>query len=310
MTTLGCGASLQLPEVTWRLLIQQAWLVGLLQRNMRLGYGHSRITSIVFNTYRLTDGGERYLESPTTLSLPAPTSDQPSSDIASISRNGSPKEVSHPKLTRKSKGMHMLPVLRKLLSSQDKWFEIEESDDYHYPGVFHCPHPQRLGFAPDITKLPFYVEEDMHFLFNDIQLGKGKPREPRKVCFMVNGKEEELFYRIAPCGGVKRCSFEGCSYTVSTREHHSCPSHPEVSLTCSEECPVEFVYVWPEHPGDKRRWLTGIRRTDQDPADNLHNHPLHGPSKIPSKVVHDIQKKLKQDPTLKTHDIVTGKLIN
>ena len=39
---------------------------------------------------------------------------------------------------------------------------------------------------------------------------------------------------------------------------------------------------------------------------NLHNHNIHGPTKVPSKIVEDIRHTVKLDPTLKTHDLVTG----
>ncbi len=45
-------------------------------------------------------------------------------------------------------------------------------------------------------------------------------------------------------------------------------------------------------------------------ASNLHSHPLNGASKVPSKVVHDIREKVSEDPTIKTHDIITGTYIH
>ena len=41
-------------------------------------------------------------------------------------------------------------------------------------------------------------------------------------------------------------------------------------------------------------------------TENLHNHPLHQATKIPPKVISDIQKSLENDSTLKTRDIQTG----
>ena len=76
----------------------------------------------------------------------------------------------------------------------------------------------------------------------------------------------------------------------------------------SKDCPVEFVYVWPENSEDKRRWLSGIVRVGDLKSRNLHNHLINGPTKVPSKVVQDIQSAVKLDPSLKTHDIVTGKV--
>lgn len=81
-------------------------------------------------------------------------------------------------LSRKSKGVHLLPTLKELLSTKENWFEIKNTEDYHYPGKFTSSYPQRLGYSQDITKLPFCVEDDHDFLFNDIQMSKGKPRAP------------------------------------------------------------------------------------------------------------------------------------
>ncbi len=131
------------------------------------------------------------------------------------------------------------------------------------------------------SSLPFYTKEDEHFLFNDIQVSKGKLRAPRKITTIVDGKEEEVNYRIAPCGGVEWCPLEGCSYCVPNWQHRPCPQQREASLVSSGECPVEFVYVCPTRNEDKRRWLSGIVRMK---VSNLHSHPLHAPTKVPVEV--------------------------
>jgi hypothetical protein len=272
---------------------------------LQLGKCHQRITPFVFNTYQLTETGEELLTVGHQILLPCMFSMQPP---LTEMKNETKKENTGIKQQRKSKGTHLLPVLTKLLSSRDNWFIIDSSDDYYFPGKFSAPYPQRLGFAPDITTLPFYVKEDEHFLFNDIQIGKEKPRAPRKTKVNIEGKEEEMYYRIAPCGGVKHCPVEECSYTTSTREHRQCPQHSEFKLVAKNECAVEFVYVWPVDCEDKRRWISGIIRRGEMTSDNLHNHPLNQPTKVPSKVTHDIQHALELDQTLTTHEIMTGVL--
>ena len=122
----------------------------------------------------------------------------------------------------------------------------------------------------------------------------------------MDGKAEELFYKLAPCSGVKQCEVEDCSYAIPVKENKLCPDHTDSNLIVKMECPVEFVYVWPENKNDKRRWISGITRTGNLESNNLHNHSLLGPNKIPSKVVHNIQQALDLDPSLTTHDIVTG----
>ena len=107
------------------------------------------------------------------------------------------------------------------------------------------------------------VEEDKHFLLKDIQISKGKPRAPQKITIEVNHKEEEIFYRIVPCGGVKHCAVDGCSYVSKLYD---------IDLVITNECPVEFVYIWPVNISDKRRWLTGLVSRSDLQSDNLHNH--------------------------------------
>lgn len=270
---------------------------------MNLGYGPNKIKPMVFNTFSVSQAGLALLTSPGPVSLPAvpssytTTQSKPSSNTTTIAK---------PKLTRQSKGTHLLPVLTRLLSSSENWFEIKNPEDYQYPGIFNVSHPQRLGYAPDITILPFYVREDEDFLLNDIQINKKKLRQKREVTFIIDEKEELLYYRMAPCGGVKICPVKGCSYMASTKDHKSCQEHEGEQLELTGNCPVEFIYVCPVNPQDKRRWISGITRSGDLKADNLHNHPINGPSKIPSKIMHDIKQALKVDPTLKTHDILTG----
>ena len=168
---------------------------------------------------------------------------------------------------------------------------------------------QRLGFCLDITSLSFYNPEDKHFLFHDIQISKGKPRMPQKIATVVDQTEEEIYYQIVPCGGVKQCPVENCTYITSTREHQNCTNHPDKELVVQNECQVEFVYVWPENTDDNRRWLSGLLRRSDLQSSNLHNHRLNKESKVPSKVVHNIQNALEKDQTLTTHDIMTGWLL-
>lgn len=166
--TFGSGAALRLSLPSWRILIRQAWLVGLLKRNMKMGVGTGKNKAMVFNMFQLSSEGFGYIDNPYKICLPQlPEAAEPSTQQGSC--------VS--KSTRVSKGSQALPVIRNLLSDQAQWFAIENPDDYQYPGVFPHEHPKRVAYCEDITALPFYDSSNKHFMFEDIQLGKGTPQD-------------------------------------------------------------------------------------------------------------------------------------
>ena len=265
---------------------------------MKVGVGTGKNRAMVFNTFQLSSEGFGYIDNPHKICLPQlPETAEPSTQQASC--------VS--KSTRVSRGSQALPVIRNLLSDQTKWFAIENPDDYQYPGVFPYELPKRVAYCEDITALPFYDSSNKHFMFEDIQLGKGNTRATRKTTVSINGKAEEIFYKIAPCKGVKACSASGCSYVTSTRESKQCPHHQKSQLQSSGSCPVDFFYVWPTASEDNRRWIGGLVRSDDMLSDNLHNHPINPPSKIPVKVEADIRKAIQANPHLKTSEIMIGK---
>lgn len=148
---------------------------------------------------------------------------------------------------------------------------------------------------------------DPDILFTDIQLGKGKARGWRDVKNInIDGIQEDLTYRIVPCGGVKVCPEDNCEHVVPTSEIRPCPSH-KTQLVRTSNCPVEYVYIKPKDPHDNRRWLSGIDRCSDMKDNFLHNHPLHSDAKIPAKVKADITRALLKDPHLTTRDIIAGK---
>ena len=121
--------------------------------------------------------------------------------------------------------------------------------------------------------------DDVHFMWKDIQLSKGQLNKKRLISADVAGKKEEIYYSSAPCLGVKVCPHKEYDYVVSIHDKQCCPKH-NLPLERTSGCPVEFVYVHPKDPNDKRRWIGGLVRCQKDPSDNLHNHLLHGASKF------------------------------
>ena len=74
------------------------------------------------------------------------------------------------------------------MCSSERWYEITNNKDYYFPGVFDAPHPQRMGFCPDITQLPKYDTRNSHFIYAGIQFNKGIARNSHKVTTQEDGK--------------------------------------------------------------------------------------------------------------------------
>ena len=164
---------------------------------MNPGKGQNLIGHMVYNGFCITESGCAFINEPHPIPLPevkkraVPTKDN----------DDNPQ-----KATRQGKGCHILPTIRHLMSSSERWYEITNDEDYHFPGIFDAPYPQRMGFCPDITQLPKYNTRNPHVIYADIQFSKGIARNPRKVSMQVDGKDKMLWYHIVPCGGVKLCA--------------------------------------------------------------------------------------------------------
>ncbi len=74
----------------------------------------------------------------------------------------------------------------------------------------------------------------------------------------------------------------------------------------SGNCPVEFVYLWPDNEEDKRRWLAAISRLCCTEEANLHTHPVPPASKLPSQLKSDWKSAVIANPTTKTHSLMMG----
>ena len=305
LESFSCGNHFSHSIETWRTLVRQSWLMGFLKRSLAIGTGHNRRTDIVYAAYTVTTEGVKFLSEDSAQEVLLPDEIR-SSEKKEVKLNDN-KEQTTPK-ARKGRGTHILNVAKRLISDKDNWFPIKASTDYNFPGVFDSPYPQRLGYCADISKLPNYESSDPHFLYSDIQIGKGKARTTRKIQMNIDGKDETVYYRFTPCGGVKRCSMhsEGCSYVVSSGTLKLCSRHPEAVLERTSECPVDFFYIWPVDENDNRRWLTGITRSGDLQASDLHNHPHHKESKIPVKVDSDIRRAVLENPNIKSSELLTG----
>ena len=195
-----------------------------------------------------------------------------------------------------------------------------------------CSEVRRTGFPSEILKATISLEFFSFLIHRDWATVKIYPvwqttrrvtpifffqisnleKEKHEVKLDINGELESVYYRIVPCGGVKRCGqhAKGCPHVVPTFAVKPCCNHPDSPLQHSGECAVEFVYVWPEHGSDNRRWLTGILRSGDLQSNNLHTHPLHKEMKIPVKVDTDIHRAVIDNPHLKPSDLTVGMYVS
>ena len=234
------------------------------------------------------------------------------SSVATISVHGSSRIISDQtvsiKKIRLGKGSNILPVVRKLLTDQENWKKISNKCDYHFLGTFPEPSKQQLYYIPDCTLLQQASTSDHHYnIWNDIQLSKGNMNKDRLIEVEIGESKEHVFYRSAPCQGVKMCPENGCSYVAPIREKRGCKTHTQQKLIRSEECPVELVYIYPQNfKKYNRRWIGGIVRNQKDMTKNLHNHKLHRAFKICNLVKDKISNAVQSNLSLTPTDISQG----
>ena len=195
--TYGVGKQFGHSEEGWRKLIRAAWINGFLERRMIHGAGVGLSKTTTMNTIHPVLKCEEFLSSPHPVRLPELEENprQPQSSSSPV------KAVAK----RNGRGCRAKPIISALISDPEQWFEIQNSSDYQFPGVFSTEYPQRLGYCPDVTKLGLYTASNPEFMYYDIQFGKGKPRNPQRMSVTIadTGDTLEVTYRITPCAGVK-----------------------------------------------------------------------------------------------------------
>lgn len=233
--------------------IPQAWLLGLIDRVMSMRKGHNLIGSMAYNVYHPTEEGESYLQDSYEIKLPQVTScqqarisSQPGKSIMAFRIIIAFSFVDNVR-KRKGKGCQIVTTIHHLMSSSSNWFTVKDKNDYRFPGICTTPYPQRLGFCDNVSTLHCYDSHNPHFLFTDIQFGKGKACNAQKVLMNMNDTSKTVWYRVVPCGGVRICSTENCEYVTSIKETRPCELHQDKKLIRSNEkygdCPAEFVYT-------------------------------------------------------------------
>ena len=67
----GKGANFGLSMEGWRSVVRQAWVMGLLERHIRIGKGHNLVTKMVYSSYTISESGSMFLQNPHELMLPS-----------------------------------------------------------------------------------------------------------------------------------------------------------------------------------------------------------------------------------------------
>ena len=106
---------------------------------------------------------------------------------------------------RQGKCTHGLHIVRQLMADKENWNLIKSKHDYQFLGFYEKEQTQVVYYTPDAAKLYQSDNSNLHFLWDDIQLSKGKVNKDRQVMFEIGDEKVPLMYRCAPCNGVKIC---------------------------------------------------------------------------------------------------------
>lgn len=200
-----------------------------------------------------------------------------------------------------------MPIIEALLLSFERWFEVKSTKKYQYPGVFSeqedtsdpnaSQTPPRMGHVSNIQTLLHFTGENHHLLYSENQLSKGNYNDNlREVC--INGEKQNIRIRYAACKGVLECCVASCNFAGS-KAAKKCPNHPAAEMIPSGSCcPVCVVYVYPQnHVENGERWITedGVFNSTRN---NLHNHPLPKPSKVPDFVHESVKQAVRCNPSI------------
>ena len=298
-------------ENWWREFIRQCHVLGLVNKELRSIIKKNRhygIQGIICETV----SGRKCIEQDQEL-LMTRCRDEPNATRSLSKRAMATPGQNGQKRVRSGKGSHGVAVIKQMLEDEENWEIISCKGDYQFPGVFSTSKYQRAYYTTDCMSLP-QSTSNPHFLWDDIQLSKSGWNKDRRLDVEIGGKNEALMYRVSSCNGVKVCPESSCDYVVPFSAQRSCSAHPSNKLIKTKErvpCPVNFAYLYPQNVSvDNRRWLFAFVRGQSEASLSLHNHKIHGSSKVCLKVKEMISNAVQLNPSLKPSEIFKGKGIN
>ena len=82
------------------------------------------------------------------------------------------------------------------MSEKENGKTLTNKSEYQYPGVYETAQLQCVYHIDDYKTLEQSVESDPHFIWNDIQLSKGKLNKDRLLEMDVGGKKRTYLLSI------------------------------------------------------------------------------------------------------------------
>lgn len=182
------------------------------------------------------------------------------------------------------------------MKENSHWFELAKRSDYEYPGF---EQGDKIAHCKDIKKSKEFGScQRVHYMWDDCELTK-RHTSTQAIEIVIERQKTKVNIKMAYCEGVKKCAFDGCSYTVTNRQRLSkCKDHDSHPLISTGNFPAQLLYVWPDED-DGRRWIGCL-------PGEPHNHGKPAPHVISQSVKSEIHRAVKKDCTLTTKEIEKG----
>jgi len=79
------------------------------------------------------------------------------------------------------------------MNEKENWRDVSSKKDYQYAGVFSTAQMQCVFYTEDCSKLQQSPNHDPHFMWNDVQLSKGKLNKDRLIEMFIGSIKENLY---------------------------------------------------------------------------------------------------------------------